>query len=112
MDNRGQRVDLTMAYVGTRTLFEQAGFTMAAGTEIGVVTKKGDGDGEDVADLFQVPGRAVGGVESEERVLKDGEGVDLTNGKVNGKCSGWDEPAAISGGCYGTVAIEEGEGHE
>ena len=30
MDNRGEKVDLTMAYVGTRTLFEAAGFTMAA----------------------------------------------------------------------------------
>lgn len=33
VDNRGQKVDLTMAYVGTRALFEQAGFTKAAETE-------------------------------------------------------------------------------
>jgi len=33
VDNRGQRVDLTMAYVGTRKLFEQAGFTKAADTD-------------------------------------------------------------------------------
>ncbi|KIS26047.1 GCN5 family acetyltransferase [Arthrobacter sp. SPG23] len=33
VDNQGRKVDLTMAYVGTRTLFEQAGFTMAAGTD-------------------------------------------------------------------------------
>ncbi len=33
VDNRGQRVDLTMAYVGTRGLFERAGFTKAADTE-------------------------------------------------------------------------------
>lgn len=26
VDNRGEKVDLTMAYVGTRGLFEQAGF--------------------------------------------------------------------------------------
>jgi hypothetical protein len=32
VDNRGQRVDPTMAYVGTRKLFEDAGFTKAAGT--------------------------------------------------------------------------------
>jgi hypothetical protein len=32
VDNRGQHVDLTMAYVGTRALFEQAGFTKAADT--------------------------------------------------------------------------------
>jgi hypothetical protein len=32
VDNQGQRVDLTMAYVGTRKLFEDAGFTKAAGT--------------------------------------------------------------------------------
>ena len=32
VDNRGQRVDLTMAYVGTRKLFEDAGFTKAADT--------------------------------------------------------------------------------
>jgi GNAT superfamily N-acetyltransferase len=32
VDNGGQRVDLTMAYVGTRSLFEQAGFTKAADT--------------------------------------------------------------------------------
>jgi GNAT superfamily N-acetyltransferase len=33
VDNRGEKVDLTMAYVGTRGLFEQAGFTKAADTE-------------------------------------------------------------------------------
>jgi GNAT superfamily N-acetyltransferase len=32
VDNRGNKVDLTMAYVGTRKLFEDAGFTMAADT--------------------------------------------------------------------------------
>jgi GNAT superfamily N-acetyltransferase len=32
-DNRGEKVDLTMAYVGTRALFEAAGFTHAADTE-------------------------------------------------------------------------------
>ena len=33
VDNGGQRVDLTMAYVGTRKLFEDAGFSKAAATE-------------------------------------------------------------------------------
>lgn len=33
VDNRGDRVNLTMAYVGTRSLFEDAGFTKAADTE-------------------------------------------------------------------------------
>jgi len=33
VDNRGEKVDLTMAYVGTRRLFERAGFTKAADTE-------------------------------------------------------------------------------
>ena len=33
VDNRGEKVDLTMAYVGTRALFEQAGFTKAADTD-------------------------------------------------------------------------------
>lgn len=33
VDNQGQKVDLTMAYVGTRTLFEQAGFAKAADTD-------------------------------------------------------------------------------
>ena len=33
VDNRGERVDLTMAYVGTRKLFEDAGFVLAAATE-------------------------------------------------------------------------------
>lgn len=33
VDNRGERVDLTMAYVGTRKLFEDAGFTLAARTD-------------------------------------------------------------------------------
>ncbi|KRF19981.1 GCN5 family acetyltransferase [Nocardioides sp. Soil797] len=33
VDNRGEKVDLTMAHVGTRALFEAAGFTMAAPTE-------------------------------------------------------------------------------
>jgi len=33
VDNQGRKVDLTMAYVGTRKLFEQAGFTMAAETD-------------------------------------------------------------------------------
>lgn len=32
VDNHGEKVDLTMAYVGTRSLFEQAGFTKAADT--------------------------------------------------------------------------------
>jgi GNAT superfamily N-acetyltransferase len=33
VDNRGERVDLTMAFVGTRALFERAGFELAASTE-------------------------------------------------------------------------------
>ncbi len=33
VDNRGETVDLTMAYVGTRRLFERAGFTKAADTD-------------------------------------------------------------------------------
>ncbi|MCR2763444.1 GNAT family N-acetyltransferase [Microbacterium sp. zg.B48] len=33
VDNRGAKVDLTMAYVGTRRLFEKAGFTEAADTD-------------------------------------------------------------------------------
>jgi GNAT superfamily N-acetyltransferase len=32
VDNRGEKVDLTMAYVGTRKLFEAAGFAKAADT--------------------------------------------------------------------------------
>jgi GNAT superfamily N-acetyltransferase len=32
VDNHGEKVDLTMAYVGTRALFEAAGFTKAADT--------------------------------------------------------------------------------
>lgn len=32
VDNRGEKVDLTMAYVGTRTMFERAGFVKAADT--------------------------------------------------------------------------------
>jgi GNAT superfamily N-acetyltransferase len=32
LDNRGKKVDLTMAYVGTRSLFEKAGFRKAADT--------------------------------------------------------------------------------
>ncbi len=32
VDNRGKKVDLTMAYVGTRRLFEQRGFVKAADT--------------------------------------------------------------------------------
>ncbi|MET0929767.1 MAG: GNAT family N-acetyltransferase [Aeromicrobium sp.] len=33
VDNRGRKVDLTMAYVGTRKLFEDAGFSHAADTD-------------------------------------------------------------------------------
>ncbi len=33
VDNGAARVDLTMAYVGTRRLFERAGFTLAATTD-------------------------------------------------------------------------------
>ena len=33
VDNRGEKVDLTMAYVGTRALFESAGFTLASPTD-------------------------------------------------------------------------------
>lgn len=32
VDNQGKKVDLTMAYVGTRTMFEAAGFRKAADT--------------------------------------------------------------------------------
>ncbi|MFS0894054.1 GNAT family N-acetyltransferase [Microbacterium sp. 179-I 3D3 NHS] len=32
VDNRGEKVNLTMAYVGTRSLFEDAGFSKAADT--------------------------------------------------------------------------------
>ncbi|MDN4610017.1 GNAT family N-acetyltransferase [Arthrobacter burdickii] len=33
VDNHGEKVDLTMAYVGTRALFERGGFTKAATTD-------------------------------------------------------------------------------
>ena len=33
VDNHGAKVDLTMAYVGTRSMFERAGFTKAADTD-------------------------------------------------------------------------------
>jgi GNAT superfamily N-acetyltransferase len=33
VDNRGEKVDLTMAYVGTRSLFERAGFQKVAETD-------------------------------------------------------------------------------
>jgi GNAT superfamily N-acetyltransferase len=33
VDNRGNKVDLTMAYVGTRKLFERAGFSKVADTD-------------------------------------------------------------------------------
>jgi GNAT superfamily N-acetyltransferase len=33
LDNTGKKVDLTMAYAGTRRLFEKAGFTKAADTD-------------------------------------------------------------------------------
>ena len=33
VDNKGKKVDLTMAYVGTRAVFEKAGFTMASKTD-------------------------------------------------------------------------------
>ena len=33
VDNKGEKVDLTMAYVGTRAAFERAGFTKAAETD-------------------------------------------------------------------------------
>jgi GNAT superfamily N-acetyltransferase len=33
VDNQGQKVDLTMAYVGTRGVFERAGFTKVAETD-------------------------------------------------------------------------------
>ena len=32
VDNRGAKVDLTMAFVGTRALFEKAGFEKVADT--------------------------------------------------------------------------------
>nr|WP_207782237.1 GNAT family N-acetyltransferase [Phytoactinopolyspora limicola] len=33
VDNQGEKVDTTMAYVGTRAVFERAGFTKAADTD-------------------------------------------------------------------------------
>jgi hypothetical protein len=32
VDNQGKKVDVTMAYVGTRGVFERAGFTKVADT--------------------------------------------------------------------------------
>jgi GNAT superfamily N-acetyltransferase len=37
VDNKGKKVDITMAYVGTRKLFEAAGFTLASDTKAKVV---------------------------------------------------------------------------
>ncbi|CAH0168716.1 GNAT family N-acetyltransferase [Microbacterium sp. Bi121] len=33
VDNRGEKVDMTMMYVGTKSLFEKAGFTQASETQ-------------------------------------------------------------------------------
>ncbi len=33
VDNRGEKVDLTMAFVGVRSVFEAAGFEMVATTD-------------------------------------------------------------------------------
>ena len=33
VDNKGEKVDLTMAYVGTRAVFEAAGFALASSTD-------------------------------------------------------------------------------
>ena len=33
VDNKGEKVDLTMAFVGTRAVFEEAGFTKAVDTD-------------------------------------------------------------------------------
>ena len=76
--------------------------------ECGGDAEEGDGDGEDVADLFEVPGGAIGCVEGEQRILEDGEGVDLADGEMDGECGRRDEPAAISRGCDGAVSVEEG----
>ncbi len=79
--------------------------------ERGGDAEEGDGDGEDVADLFEVPGGAVGGVEGEEGVFEDGEGVDLADGEMDGEGGGRDEPAAVSGRSDGTVPVEKGKSH-
>jgi GNAT superfamily N-acetyltransferase len=50
VENRGKKVDLTMAYVGTRKLFEDAGFTKAADTNAASVGSRASSYGWPSAD--------------------------------------------------------------
>ncbi len=89
----------------------RAGSFKPRSEERGGDAEEGDGDGEDVADVFEVPCGAVAAVQGEERVLEDGEGVDLADGEMDGEGGGRDEPATVAERSYGSVAIEEGESH-
>src|SRR5580704_5351787 len=56
-----------------------------------------DGDGEDIAHLFQIPRCAVSALERQQRILEDTERVDLADGQMDGKCSGRHQPPAETG---------------
>ena len=56
-----------------------------------------DGDGKDIAHLFQIPRRAVRALQRQQRILEDTECVDLADGQMNGECSGRHKPPAETG---------------
>jgi hypothetical protein len=88
-----------------------AGFFEPGSEERGGDAEDGDGDGEDVADFFEVPRCAVGSMQGEQGIFEDGEGINLADGEVNGEGGRRDKPTAIAGGGYGTVAIEKCQSH-
>ncbi len=89
----------------------RSGLLQPCSEERGRETQDGDGDGEDVTDLFQVPRRAVGAMQRKQGVLEDGEGVDLADRKMDGKGSRGNQPAAVSGWSNRAVTIKKSQGH-
>jgi len=64
--------------------------------ERGGDAKESDGDGEYVTDLLEVPGRTVSCVQGKERILEDGERINLSDGEMDCKSGGRDQPSAVS----------------
>ena len=79
--------------------------------ECGRDAEKGDRDGENIADLLQVPVRAVSGLQGKKWIFEDGKCIGLAYRKMDGEGSGGNQPATISCGGDGVVTVKKSQGH-
>jgi len=94
--NRGDKETETEADSGVKHGTARPGFLKPSTEERGGDAKESDGDGEYVTDLLEVPGRAVSSVQGKERILEDGERINLSDGEMDCKSGGRDQPSAVS----------------